>query len=72
MLKTLVDRLVCPECAPVLTTLTVHDLAGDQGVHVQTGVLRCERCARLFTIGVGGPSYDLAEVRDWVAWRDSL
>ena len=53
MLKTLVDRLVCPECAPVLTTLTVHAFDGDQGVHVQTGVLRCERCARLFTIDDG-------------------
>lgn len=26
----------------------------------------------LFTIGVGGPDYDLAEVRSWVQWRDSL
>jgi probable F420-dependent oxidoreductase len=25
---------------------------------------------RLFTVGVGGPSYDLARLRDWVAWRD--
>ncbi len=25
---------------------------------------------RQFTIGVGGPSYDLALLRDWVAWRD--
>ena len=25
---------------------------------------------RLFTIPVGGPSYDLARVRDWLAWRD--
>jgi probable F420-dependent oxidoreductase len=28
--------------------------------------------ARLFTVGLGGPSYDLSAVRDWVAWRDSL
>ena len=27
--------------------------------------------ASLFTVGVGGPSYDLTSVRDWVAWRDS-
>ncbi len=26
--------------------------------------------ARLFTVGVGGPDYDLARVREWVAWRD--
>ena len=25
----------------------------------------------LFTVGVGGPDYDLALVRDWVAWRDA-
>jgi hypothetical protein len=26
---------------------------------------------RLFTVGVGGPRYDLAPLRDLVAWRDS-
>lgn len=26
---------------------------------------------RLFTVGVGGPSYDLGPLRDLVAWRDS-
>ncbi len=25
---------------------------------------------RLFTVGAGGPSYDLANLRDWIAWRD--
>ena len=29
-----------------------------------------ENGVRLFTVGVGGPSYDLARLRDWVAWRD--
>ncbi len=27
---------------------------------------------RLFTIGVGGPDYDLAPIRDLVAWRDEV
>lgn len=27
--------------------------------------------ARLFTIGLSGPHYDLARVSDWLAWRDS-
>jgi hypothetical protein len=26
----------------------------------------------LFTVGVGGPRYDLGGLRRWVAWRDSL
>ncbi len=25
---------------------------------------------RLFTVSVGGPSYDLGQLRDWVSWRD--
>jgi alkanesulfonate monooxygenase SsuD/methylene tetrahydromethanopterin reductase-like flavin-dependent oxidoreductase (luciferase family) len=26
--------------------------------------------ASLFTVGVGGPDYDLSLLRDWIAWRD--
>jgi probable F420-dependent oxidoreductase len=26
----------------------------------------------LFTVGVGGPDYDLAPLRRWIAWRDNL
>ncbi|MFC6238166.1 LLM class F420-dependent oxidoreductase [Longivirga aurantiaca] len=26
----------------------------------------------LFTIGLGGPSYDLARLTDWLAWRDEV
>ena len=25
----------------------------------------------LFTVGVGGPGYDLSRLRDWIAWRDA-
>ncbi|MBC9957635.1 LLM class F420-dependent oxidoreductase [Yimella sp. cx-51] len=28
--------------------------------------------ARLFTMGVGGPDYDLEVVKPWLAWRDQL
>jgi len=28
--------------------------------------------ATLFTVGVGGPDYDLSELRSWVAWRDGV
>ena len=27
--------------------------------------------ASLFTVGVGGPDYDLSPLRNWIAWRDS-
>jgi len=27
--------------------------------------------ASLFTVGVGGPDYDLSDLRKWIAWRDS-
>jgi probable F420-dependent oxidoreductase len=27
---------------------------------------------RLFTVGLGGPRYDLAQLRDWLAWRDDV
>lgn len=26
--------------------------------------------ARLFTVGISGPDYNLGKVRDWIAWRD--
>ena len=28
--------------------------------------------ARLFTVGIGGPDYDLSVVEHWVGWRDGL
>jgi probable F420-dependent oxidoreductase len=28
--------------------------------------------ARLFTVGTGGPDYDLSVLRAWITWRDSL
>jgi probable F420-dependent oxidoreductase len=28
--------------------------------------------ATLFTVGAGGPDFDLSELRDWLAWRDSV
>ena len=31
-----------------------------------------ERGVTLFTIGAGGPDYDLAELRAWLSWRDEV
>ncbi len=31
-----------------------------------------EAGASLFTVGIGGPRYDLSVARDWVAWRNTL
>jgi probable F420-dependent oxidoreductase len=28
--------------------------------------------ATLFTIGLGGPDYDLGKLKSWIAWRDNL
>ena len=30
-----------------------------------------ERGVTLFTIGISGPDYDLAIVREWLSWRDA-
>ncbi|MEP6852537.1 MAG: LLM class F420-dependent oxidoreductase [bacterium] len=38
----------------------------------EVGTPYVEAGARLFTIGVGGPDFDLSRVRDWVSWRDSV
>jgi probable F420-dependent oxidoreductase len=42
------------------------------GEPAEAGPAYLEAGARLFTIGIGGPSYDLSGVRKWVSWRDSL
>jgi probable F420-dependent oxidoreductase len=44
---------------------------GVQGKPSELGPDLLAAGARLFTVGLGGPSYDLSAVRDWVAWRDS-
>ncbi|HET6209614.1 MAG TPA: LLM class F420-dependent oxidoreductase [Jatrophihabitans sp.] len=44
---------------------------GVQGKPADLGPDLLAAGASLFTVGLGGPSYDLSAVRDWVAWRDS-
>jgi probable F420-dependent oxidoreductase len=43
---------------------------GVQGKPAELGPDLLAAGASLFTVGLGGPTYDLSAVRDWVAWRN--
>ena len=45
---------------------------GVQGSPEEVGPKLRSLGASLFTVGVGGPDYDLSELRNWITWRDSL
>jgi probable F420-dependent oxidoreductase len=45
--------------------------AGVDGDPDEVGAKLRELGVSLFTIGVGGPDYDLTRVRRWITWRDS-
>jgi probable F420-dependent oxidoreductase len=49
----------------------IEKSVGVQGSPAELGADLLAAGASLFTIGLGGPSYDLSRVRDWVAWRDN-
>ena len=44
---------------------------GVQGDPATTGDALHDAGVRLFTIGTGGPDWDLGAVKDWLAWRDA-
>jgi len=46
--------------------------AGVEGEPEETAERLLALGTRLFTLGVGGPDYDLAQVRRWVVWRDRV
>jgi probable F420-dependent oxidoreductase len=43
---------------------------GVQGSPEESGAQLRELGISMFTVGVGGPDYDLGSLRDWIAWRD--
>jgi probable F420-dependent oxidoreductase len=43
-----------------------------EGEPGQVGPALLEAGVTLFTVGVGGPDYDLAKLKTWLAWRESL
>jgi len=45
---------------------------GVRGNPEKAGPRLRELGASLFTVGAGGPDYDLSDLRDWIAWRDGL
>jgi probable F420-dependent oxidoreductase len=46
--------------------------AGVRGVPSEVGPKLRELGASLFTVGAGGPDYDLSELKAWIAWRDEI
>ena len=42
-----------------------------EGTPEVEGELLVKEGATLFTVGVGGPDYDLTRVQEWVSWRDA-
>ena len=54
---------------PAEIELSVGTPDGDPA---EVGAPLVEAGARLFTVGVGGPDYDLGKLKRWIEWRDNL
>ena len=50
----------------------VKSVGTPRGEPAQSGPEFLAAGAKLFTVGVGGPDYDLKRLRRWIEWRDSL
>jgi hypothetical protein len=46
--------------------------SGVSGKPADSGPALLDLGVSLFTVGVGGPDYDLSDVRAWIAWRDEI
>ena len=45
---------------------------GEHGTPDELGPQLAGLGATLFTVGMGGPDYDMSTLRSWIAWRDNL
>ncbi len=68
------SQILAAHCAdagrdPAQIQLSVGSPPGDPA---EVGPPLVEAGISLFTVGMGGPDYDLAPLRRWIQWRDSL
>jgi probable F420-dependent oxidoreductase len=67
------QQILTDHCAavgrdPAEIELSVGTPDGDPA---EVGAQFLDAGARLFTVGVGGPDYDLGKLRRWLAWRET-
>jgi probable F420-dependent oxidoreductase len=64
--------ILAEHCAAVgRDAATIERSVGVEGRPGEQAEALVEAGATLFTIGIGGPDYDLSLVEQWVAWRDA-
>jgi probable F420-dependent oxidoreductase len=68
------SAILAEHCANVGrdTNEIVKSVGTPSGDPAEAGPPLIEAGATLFTVGVGGPDYDLSGLRRWLAWRETL
>ncbi len=49
-----------------------RSVGAPKGEPAEVGPALVEAGATLFTVGVGGPDYDLTQLKKWIDWRSTL